>query len=68
MNKIIKYNVYLNERQDRKLKLLAGTRGKEPEEIINNAVYGYLAIVDPFAEDEDGDASDAYTDETDEKV
>ena len=50
------------------MKLLAGTRGKEPEEIIKNAVCGYLAIVDPFAEDEDGDASDAYTDETDEKV
>lgn len=51
MAEITKYNVYLNESQQRKLDLLAFTTGKSPEEIVNNSVYGYLAIVDPLAED-----------------
>lgn len=48
---IVKYNVYLNEYQDQKLKVLASRQGKDPEEIVNNAVFGYLAIVGPYAED-----------------
>ncbi len=51
MAEITKYNVYLNEYQQSKLNLLAATTGRDPEEIINNSVYGYLAIVDPLAED-----------------
>lgn len=51
MAEITKYNVYLNENQTRKLNMLAATTGREPEEVINDAVYGYLAIVDPFAEE-----------------
>ena len=51
MAEITKYNVYLNENQTRKLNMLAATTGREPEEVINDAVYGYLAIADPFAEE-----------------
>ena len=51
MAEITKYNVYLNENQQRKLDLLAFSTGKSHEELINNAVYGYLAIVDPQADD-----------------
>ena len=53
MAEITKYSVYLNEHQQHKLDLLAATTGKDPEEIINNAVYSYLLIVDPLAEDTD---------------
>jgi hypothetical protein len=51
MGEITKYNVYLSEQQAHKVELLSMTTGREPEEIVNNAVYGYLAIADPFAED-----------------
>ncbi|MBR3142021.1 MAG: hypothetical protein IKF09_02605 [Clostridiales bacterium] len=51
MAEITKYNVYLSEQQAHKVDLLSMTTGREPEEIINDAVYGYLAIADPFAED-----------------
>lgn len=53
MAEIIKYNVYLNEQQARKAEMLAAAKGYELEEIINNAVYGYLAIADPLAEDKE---------------
>ena len=53
MAEITKYNVYLSEQQAHKVDLLSMTTGREPEEIINDAVYGYLAIADPFAEDSD---------------
>ena len=53
MAKITKYNVYLNENQNSKLNMLAATTGRAPEELVNNAVYSYLAIVNPFAEDKE---------------
>ena len=53
MNKIIKLDLYLNEEQYHKLCLVAYSLNKEPEEVANNAVYGYLAIVDPYAVDEE---------------
>ncbi len=55
MNKIIKLDLYLNEDQYNKLCLVANALNKEPEEVANNAVYGYLSIVDPYAVDEDED-------------
>ena len=51
MADITKYNVYLSEQQAHKVDLLSMTTGRDPEEIVNDAVYGYLAIADPFAED-----------------
>ena len=53
MANITKLNLYLNEEQYRKLCLIAESENKSPEEVANNAVYGYLAIVDPFAIDYD---------------
>lgn len=53
MAEITKYNVYLNENQQQKLNLLAMATGREPEQIINEAVYSYLLIVDPFDIDDD---------------
>lgn len=51
MAEITKYNVYLNEQQARKVDIIAATTGREPEEVVNDAVYGYIAIADPFVED-----------------
>lgn len=51
--KITKLNLYVNEEQYKKLCILAEQKGVEPEQIANEAVYGYLAIVDPFAIDYD---------------
>lgn len=51
MAEITKYNVYLSEQQAHKVDLLSMTTGREPEEIVNNAVYGYLSIADPYAEE-----------------
>ena len=51
MANITKLNLYLSEEQYRKLCLAAEVKGISPEEVANNAVYGYLAIADPFAED-----------------
>lgn len=51
MSNITKLNLYLSKSQYQKLCLLADTLGRDPEEVANNAVYGYLAIADPFAED-----------------
>lgn len=51
MAEITKFNLYLSENQTRKLNLLSQTSGKSPEEIANEAVYSYLAIAEPFAED-----------------
>ena len=53
MSKITKLNLYLSEYQYEKLCLVASSLNKTPEEVANNAVYGYLAIVDPFATDEE---------------
>lgn len=50
---ITKLNLYVNEEQYKKLCILAEQKGVEPEQIANEAVYGYLAIVDPFAIDYD---------------
>lgn len=58
MRKITKLNVYLNEYQYDKLCAVAASLGKEPEEVANDAVYSYLAIVDPAAEDEDLELDD----------
>lgn len=55
MRKITKLNVYLNEYQYAKLCAVAESLGKDPEEVANNAVYSYLAIVDPAAEDDEDD-------------
>ena len=51
MVNITKLNLYLSEEQYRKLCLVAEVREVSPEEVANDAVYGYLAIADPFAED-----------------
>lgn len=51
MSEITKLDLYLSEYQYRKLNQLSLKRDKSPEEIANEAVYGYLAIVDPFAVD-----------------
>lgn len=53
MANIEKLNLYLSEAQYRKLCLLANSLGREPEEVANDAVYGYLAITDPFAANDD---------------
>ena len=53
MANITKLNLYLNDEQYQKLCLVAESENKSPEEVANNAVYGYLAIVDPFAKDYD---------------
>ncbi len=53
MANITKLNLYLNDEQYHKLCLVAEAENKSPEEVANNAVYGYLAIVDPFAIDYD---------------
>ena len=53
MQKITKLNVYLNEYQYAKLCAVAASLGKDPEEVANDAVYSYLAIVDPYAVDEE---------------
>ena len=53
MTNITKLNLYLNEKQYNKLCLVAESEDKSPEEVANNAVYSYLAIVDPFAIDYD---------------
>lgn len=50
---IRKMNLYVNDDQYEKLLILAEQKGVEPEQIANEAVYGYLAIVDPFAIDYD---------------
>lgn len=53
MAEITKLNLYVNENQYNKLCLLAEQKGVEPEQIANEAVYSYLAIVDPFSIDYD---------------
>lgn len=53
MAEIIKLNLYLNEKQYRKLCLVAESENTSPEEIANKTVYGQLAIADPFAVDYD---------------
>ena len=53
MADITKLNLYLSEIQYQKLCLIANTLGRDPEEVANDAVYGYLAIADPFADIED---------------
>lgn len=53
MADITKLNLYLSEIQYQKLCLLADTLGRDPEEVANDAVYSYLAIADPFADDDD---------------
>lgn len=60
MRKITKLNVYLNEYQYDKLCAVAASLGKDPEEVANDAVYSYLAIVDPADEDEDLEVDDNY--------
>ena len=50
---ITKLNLYLSEYQYSKLCLVAESLNKSPEEVANEAVYSYLAIVDPFATDEE---------------
>lgn len=51
MANITKLNLYLSETQYQKLCLVAESHNKTPEEVANNAVYGYLSIVDPYAVD-----------------
>ena len=53
MADITKLALCLSEYQYRKLNQLSFKRDKSPEEIANEAVYSYLAIVDPFAVDYD---------------
>ena len=53
MAEIKKLNLYLSEHQYRKLCILAEMKGVEPEQVANETVYHYLAIVDPYAIDYD---------------
>ena len=53
MNKTINVDLHLTEEQYNKLFLVADALKKEPEEVINNVVYGYLAIVEPYATDDE---------------
>lgn len=53
MANITKLNLYLSESQYQKLCLLANSLGREPEEVANDAVYGYLAITSPFEVNDD---------------
>ena len=53
MADVTKLNLYLSELQYQKLCLLADSLNKDPEEVANNAVYSYLAIADPFTDNED---------------
>lgn len=53
MSKITKLSLYLNEQQYHKLCLLAEQKAVNPEHIANEAIYSYLAIVEPFAVDYD---------------
>lgn len=62
MGKITKLNLYLSEYQYEKLCAVAASLGKDPEEVANDAVYSYLAIVDPAAEDEDLELDDDIID------
>ncbi len=52
MSIIKKLNLYLSEYQYEKLSLVAESLDKTPEEVANEAVYSYLAIVEPSATDE----------------
>lgn len=53
MAEITKLNLYLSEAQYHKLCLLAEQKGVDPEQVANECVYNYLAIVDPYAVDYD---------------
>lgn len=53
MAEIRKLDLYVNEDQYHKLCLLATQKGVDPEQIANEAIYSYLAIVDPCAIDYD---------------
>lgn len=53
MREIHKLSLYVNEEQYRKLCILADAKNVEPEEIANEALYSYLAIVDPYAVDDE---------------
>lgn len=53
MANITKLNLYLSETQYQKLCMLANALGREPEEVANDAVYGYLAITSPFEVNDD---------------
>lgn len=50
---ITKLDLYLNEFQYQKLCLVAESLNKSPEQVANEAVYSYLAIVDPYATDDE---------------
>lgn len=58
MANITKLNLYLSESQYQKLCLLANTLGREPEEVANDAVYGYLAINSPFEVNDDWESAE----------
>ena len=47
-----KLNVYLDEYQYHKLCAVAASLHKSPEEVAQNVLIGYLAIVEPVPEDE----------------
>lgn len=53
MATITKLHLYLNEEQYKKLQALADQKGVDPEQVANEAVYGYLAVVNPFSVDYD---------------
>ena len=53
MAEIKKLNLYLNDKQYEKLCALAEQKGVSPEHAANDALYGYLAVIDPFAPDYD---------------
>lgn len=48
----IKLDIYLDEYQYHKLCAVAASLHKTPEEVAQNVLIGYLAIVEPIPEDE----------------
>lgn len=47
MQELVKLDIYLDAYQYKKLCAVAASLHKSPEEVANNAVTGYLSIVEP---------------------
>ena len=47
MQELVKLDIYLDPYQYKKLCAVATQLHKRPEEVANNAVTGYLSIVEP---------------------
>lgn len=58
---ITKLSVYLNEEQYHKVFVLASQKCISPEQEVNEIVYNFLAIVDPYAKDYDDMTAEEQT-------